>query len=396
MNSMALEDAFVLPTYEKFPFALAKGEGEWVWDEEGNKYLDLYGGHAVAALGHSPREVVTAISDQAGVLLFYSNLVYNRTRAEAAKALVEFNQVEGGQVFFCNSGAEANENAMRIARAVTARAKIVAAEGGFHGRTAAAIAACGLKYRKGLAGLGADIVHVPFGDLNAAEKALSGAAAFVLEPIQSVNGCQTAAKDYLQGLADLCKKTGAILIFDEVQTGLGRVGAPSAALAWGVAPGMQTFAKALASGVPAGAVLCSKEVASKVKPGQLGSTFGGGPLACAAVSATLKAISQKRLWENAAKMEQWVRKNLNFPQIVEIRGKGLLLGLVLDRPSKPVRDALLAKKIIVGGADDPKVIRLMPPLTVGVAELSLLKQALAEAFEQLYPGTVGLMPGAAR
>lgn len=377
---MALEDKYLLPTYEKFPFALERGEGCWVWDEDGNKYLDLYGGHAVAAIGHSPAEVTAAISAQASKLLFYSNLVYTRTRAEAAKALVDFCGEPGSQVFFCNSGAEANENAMRIARSVTGKKTIVVAEGGFHGRTAAAIAATGLKYRKNLSGLGADIIHVPFGDLASAEKALEGAAAFLLEPIQSVQGATTATISYLQGLEALCKKTGALLIFDEVQTGLGRVGAPSARHAFSARPHMQTFAKALASGVPAGAVLVAPEAAAKVKPGELGSTFGGGPLACVAVSATIKTIVDKNLTENAAEMEGLIRMTFKFPQIVEIRGKGLLLGLVLDRPSKAVRDALLQKRIIVGGADDKNVIRLLPPLTVGPSEIGLLRGALEEIF----------------
>ena len=376
----AVEDAYVLPTYEKFPFVLARGEGCKVWDDAGNEYLDLYGGHAVAALGHSPKEVADAISRQARELLFYSNLVYLRARAEAAKALVEFCGEKGSQVFFCNSGAEANENALRIARSVTGRATVVAAEGGFHGRTAAAIAATGYKYRKGLPGLGADIVHVPFGDLAAAEKEIDGAAAFLLEPIQSVQGATTATSEYLKGLEALCVKHGALLIFDEVQTGLGRVGARSARHAFGARPHLQTFAKALASGVPAGAVLAVPEVAKKVKPGELGSTFGGGPLASAAITATVNAIADKKLWENAAAMEKLIRETFDFPQIKEIRGKGLLLGLVLDRPSKPARQELLKRRILVGGADDPNVIRLLPPLTIGAAEVAALRNALAEIF----------------
>jgi acetylornithine/succinyldiaminopimelate/putrescine aminotransferase len=379
-ESMALEDKYVLPTYEKFPFVLARGEGCWVWDEAGNKYLDLYGGHAVAAIGHSPAVVTAALAAQSAKLLFYSNLVYLRVRAEAAKALVEFCGENGSQVFFCNSGAEANENAMRIARCVTGKAKIVVAEGGFHGRTAAAIAATGYKYRKNMSGLGADIVHVPFGDLPAAEAALTDAAAFLLEPIQSVQGATTATSEYLQGLEALCEKSGALLIFDEVQTGLGRVGAPSARHAFSARPHLQTFAKALASGVPAGAVLAVPEVSAKVRPGALGSTFGGGPLACVAISATIKAIVDDNLVENAAEMEEFIRATFTFPQIKEIRGKGLLLGLVLDRPSKAVRDALLAKKILVGGADDANVIRLLPPLTVGPSEIGLLRGALEEIF----------------
>jgi len=377
---MKLEDEFVLPTYEKFPFALERGEGCWVWDENGNKYLDLYGGHAVAAIGHSPAVVTEAIAKQSAKLLFYSNLVYLKVRAEAAKALVDFCGEKGSQVFFCNSGAEANENAMRIARCVTGKAMIVCAEGGFHGRTAAAIAATGQKYRKNMSGLGGDIVHVPFGDLAAAEAALTEAAAFLLEPIQSVQGCTTATNEYLQGLEALCKKSGALLIFDEVQTGMGRVGAPSARHAFGARPHLQTFAKALASGVPAGAVLATPEVAAQVKPGALGSTFGGGPLASVAISATIKAIVDMKLVDNAAEMEDLIRSTFKFPQIKEIRGKGLLLGLVLDRPSKAVRDALLAKKIIVGGADDANVIRLLPPLTVGPTEIGLLRGALEEIF----------------
>ena len=377
---MALEDTYLLPTYEKFPFVLDRGEGCWVWDEDGNKYLDFYGGHAVAAIGHSPAEVTDAVAKQSGKLLFYSNLVYLRVRAEAAKALVEFCGEKGSQVFFCNSGAEANENAMRIARCVTGKAKIVAAEGGFHGRTAAAIAATGSKYRKNMSGLGADIVHVPFGDLAAAAAALEGAAAFLLEPIQSVQGATTATNEYLQGLEALCKKSGALLIFDEVQTGLGRVGAPSARHAFSARPHLQTFAKALASGVPAGAVLAAPEISAKVKPGALGSTFGGGPLACVAISATLKAILDKNLIENAAEMEELIRRTFKFSQLKEIRGKGLLLGLALDRQSKPIRDALLAKKILVGGADDANVIRLLPPLTVGPTEIGLLRGALEEIF----------------
>ena len=380
-DSKALEDAFVLPTYEKFPFVLERGEGCWVWDEAGEKYLDLYGGHAVAALGHCPIEVADALSAQSRKLLFYSNLVYVRARAEAARALVEFCGEAGSQVFFCNSGAEANENALRIARSATGRPTVVVAEGGFHGRTAAALAATGAKYRKGLAGLGADIVHVPFGDLAAAEAALDeNAAAFLLEPIQSVQGATTATGDYLKGLQRLCEKSGALLIFDEVQTGLGRVGARSARHAWGARPHLQTFAKALASGVPAGAVLAAPEVSRKVKPGALGSTFGGGPLASVAITATLKGITDRKLWENAAAMETLIRETFRFPQIVDIRGKGLLLGIVLDRPSKDVRKALLAKKILVGGADDPNVIRLLPPLTVGPAEIGLLRDALAGIF----------------
>lgn len=378
-DALRLEDEYTLGGYDKFPFALERGEGCWVWDERGRKYLDLYGGHAVCALGHSPEEVAAAVSRQSRKLLFYSSLAYSRVRAEAAKALVELCGEKGSKVFFCNSGAEANENAFRVARSATGRPKIVATLGSFHGRTAAALAATGIeKYRKGVAGLGADIVHVPFGSLEAAAAELGpDAAAFVLEPIQSMGGAIVPPDGYLKGLEALCRERGAMLIFDEIQTGLGRVGAPSAARLFGVRPHLQTFAKALASGVPAAALLAGPEAASALKPGALGSTFGGGPLACAAIQATLEVLSRRRLWENAAAMERFLRAELaGVPGLKAMQGRGLLLGLVLDRPSKPVRAALLERGILVGGADDPNVIRLLPPLTVGEAELRPLKDAL--------------------
>ncbi len=379
----AAEDAVVLPTYEKFPFALARGEGHWVWDEEGTRYLDLYGGHAVCLLGHCPKPVVDAVSKQAGELLFYSNLVYLRGRARAAKALTALCARPDAQVFFCNSGTEANEAAMKLARLATGRREIVATTGSFHGRTAGSASATGLpKYRKSTAGMGADVVHVPFGDLAAAGKALGPeAAGFLLEPIQSMAGVVMPPDGYLEGLEKLCRERGALLLFDEVQTGLGRLGAPSAAQAYGVTPHAQTFAKAIGSGLPSAAVLVDPAVAAKIKSGDLGTTFGGGPIACAAIAATLETIMENKLWERAATAESLLRSALRLPG-VSIRGKGLLLALVLDRPSRAVRAHLLARRILVGGADDPNVIRLLPPLTIGPEEVGMLKDALKEALSR--------------
>ncbi|MBI3548862.1 MAG: aspartate aminotransferase family protein [Elusimicrobia bacterium] len=375
---MAEEDRFLLPTYEKFPFVLERGEGSYVWDDAGARYLDFYGGHAVAILGHSPARVAAAVADQAKRLMFYSNLAYSKVRAEAARALIELNGQAGAQVFFCNSGAEANENAMRIARTATGRPGIVATEGSFHGRTAGALAATGAaKYRKGVRGLAADTTHMPFGDIDAAKSAITDqTAGVILEPIQSVAGVLEAPYGYLRELDALCRARGALLIVDEVQTGLGRLGARSAAELYGIRPQLSAFAKGLASGIPCGAVLVSADIASKVKPGGLGSTFGGGPVACAAALATLEEISSRKLWENAAAMEALIRGTFTFPAIREIRGKGLLLGLVLDKPSKPVRDGILSRGVLVGGADDPNVIRLLPPLTITADEVAVLREAL--------------------
>lgn len=376
----AEEELWLLPGYAKFPFVPAKGKGAYVFDTAGREYLDFYGGHAVALLGHCPPAVVHAVQKQAGELLFYSTLAYSPARAKAAKALVTLCGEPGSKVFFCNSGAEANENAMRVARLATGKKAIVATEGSFHGRTAGALAATGLaKYRKGIAGLGTDVSFVPFGDLGAAQAALAqDAAGFILEPIQSMSGAVCPPAGYLEGLALACAKNRAALIFDEVQTGLGRVGAPSAAQAFGVKPDLQTFAKGLGSGLPCGALLAGPGFAVKVKPGDLGSTFGGGPLACVAVEATLNQVMSERLWENAAKLERLIRDTFKFPGLKAIQGKGLLLGLVLDRPAKAVQQGLLEKGILTGTSDDPSILRLLPPLTIGEAEVKRLAAALSE------------------
>lgn len=374
------EDKYLLRTVAKFPFVLDRAEGCWVWDRAGNRYLDLYGGHAVAIAGHSPAQVAEAIARQSNRLLFYSNVAYHPSRAQAARALVELCARPDARVFFCNSGAEANENAMKVARLATRRPEIVATLGAFHGRTAAALAATGIaKYKQDPAGLGTNVNHVPFGDLGAAERAIGDATAgMILEPVQSMAGVITPPEGYLEGLSRLCRERGAKLIFDEVQTGLGRLGVPTAALAYGVTPDLQTFAKGLGSGIPIAAVVVSPDTAAHIQPGDLGATFGGGPVACAASAATLMLIQSAELWKNAATMEALIRDTCRFPQLRQIRGKGLLLGLVCDRPAKDIRDALLSKRILTGTSEDPNVLRLLPPLTLSASEVSVLQSALAE------------------
>jgi acetylornithine/succinyldiaminopimelate/putrescine aminotransferase len=384
---IAETETYLIPSYQRFPLVLHRGEGCYVEDVEGRRYLDFYGGHAVAVLGHSPPRVVQAIAAQAGELLFFSNVVYLEPQARAARALVELCRRPGARVFFCNSGAEANENALKIARAFTGRRRIVATESAFHGRTAGALAITGLpKYRGDGTGLPGDVTHVPFGDLEAAAAAVDGDTALVIvEPIQGMAGAVMPPPGYLAGLSEICRERGALLAFDELQTGMGRVGAPTAALAFGVEPALQTFAKALGSGVPAAAVVADAEVAAAIRHGDLGSTFGGGPLACAAVLATCEELSERRLWENAARMERLIRERLDLPGVAEIRGRGLLLGLVLDRPARPVRDALLARRILVGTAVDPNTLRLIPPLVVGEAEVEALREALSASLRETKP-----------
>ncbi|HEY0551919.1 MAG TPA: aminotransferase class III-fold pyridoxal phosphate-dependent enzyme, partial [Verrucomicrobiae bacterium] len=299
----ALEEQYQLATYKKMPIVAERGEGVWIYASDGEKYLDLYGGHAVAGTGHSHPHIVAAIQAQAAKLLFYSNLVYSEVRARAAEKLVSVAPSSLGKAFFCNSGTEANENAMRMARMVTGRENVVSFSGGFHGRTADSISATFLgKYRE----LGKPNVpghlEATFGDIESVRTvAHDSVAAIMLEPIQSMAGVRTAPPEFFQSLRKLCDERGIVLIFDEVQTGVGRTGdwffAGSEA-AGGVVPDIVTLAKALGSGIPVGACLVNESVSAAIKENDLGTTFGGGMIAMAAVNATLEAIEQEGMLAN--------------------------------------------------------------------------------------------------
>ena len=361
-----------LPTYTRWPITLVKGEGSTVWDAEGKSYLDLYGGHAVASTGHAHSTVVRAIAEQAKTLLFYSNVVALPVRTRAADAIARHAPAPGTKVFFVNSGTEANENAMRLARRATGRDDVLSFHGGFHGRTADAISAAGLaKYRDLARPNVPGHRFAPFGDLAAAEaKVDDGVAAVLVEPIQSLAGVVTAPADYFQGLRRLCDARGAKLIYDEVQTGFGRTGTFFFAGRHGVVPDLVTLAKGIASGVPMGAVLVSEEIAAGVKPEDYGTTFGGGPLACAAAEATVRVIEEEDLLGNVRRGSQSLREGLaHLPGVEEVRGEGFLLGVVLDRPGRPVREALLERGVLVGGSDVPDVLRLLPPLVLREEEI---------------------------
>jgi acetylornithine/succinyldiaminopimelate/putrescine aminotransferase len=368
-----------LPTYTRWPIAVARGEGSTVWDTSGKSYLDLYGGHAVAATGHCHPEVVRAIREQAGQLLFYSNVVALPVRTRAAEAIARQAPAPLSRVFFVNSGTEANENAMRLARRFTGRTDILSFHGGFHGRTADAISAAGTaKYRE----LGQPNVPghrlVPFADLDAARAAVDENVAGVLvEPIQSMAGVLTAPASYFQGLRALCDERGAKLIYDEVQTGFGRTGTLFFAGRHGVVPDLVALAKGIGSGVPMGAVLVSEEIAETVHPEEYGTTFGGGPLACAAAEATVRVLLEERLLENVRTGSRRLREGLaSVAGVREVRGEGFLLGLVLDRPGKPVRQALLDRGFLVGGSDLPDTLRLLPPLVLTSVEIDRFLEAL--------------------
>jgi acetylornithine aminotransferase/acetylornithine/N-succinyldiaminopimelate aminotransferase len=380
-DPFALEDASVLPTYSKPAVALVRGEGVTVWDTEGRAYLDFYGGHCVALLGHCPPRVVAAVQRQAAELLFYSNAMYVPARAEAAQRLTALAPDGLDRVFFCNSGTEANETALKLARAFTGRSGVVAMEGGFHGRTLGSLAATwGEKYHAPYRDVLPETRFVPFGDVGAVEEQLKGGdvAAVILEPIQSMAGVVEAEPAYYQALRALCDEHGAVLIFDEVQTGVGRTGRFSYGEHVGVTPDLLSLAKSLGSGVPVGATLVHERIAATVRPGDHGSTFGGGPLAMAAVIATLDELVEADLMPGAERLFDALHEHLMpLDGVVVVRGRGGLVGVELDRPAKPVVAALRGEGILVGSSNEPHTLRLLPPLTMPLDGVDTLASALS-------------------
>ena len=379
---MTNEDQFQLATYKKMPIAAERGEGVWIYTSDGDKYLDLYGGHAVAGTGHCHPHVVSTIRKQAGELLFYSNLVYSSARARAAEKLVSIAPDALTKTFFCNSGTEANENAMRMARMATGREKIITFSGGFHGRTADAISATFLgKYRE----LGKPNVpghlEAEFGNIKSVGAiADDTVAAIMLEPIQSMAGVRMAQPDFYRSLRTLCDERGIVLIYDEVQTGVGRTGQwffAGSDAGGGVVPDVVTLAKSLGSGVPVGACLVTDAISSHIKENDLGTTFGGGMLAMAAVSATLEAIEQDRMMENVRRVEAYLRRRLReFKQVEAVHGLGFLLGIEFKENASAIYKTLLERKLITGTSSNPKVLRLLPPLCMTEEHVDTFLSAL--------------------
>jgi len=380
----ASEEQFQLATYKKMPVAAERGEGVWIYTSGGERYLDLYGGHAVAGTGHCHPHVVKALRDQAEKLLFYSNLVYSEVRARAAEKLVSVAPDQLTKAFFCNSGTEANENAMRMARMKTGRDKIVTFSGGFHGRTADAISATFLgKYRE----IGRPNVpghlEAEFGNMESVGAiADDTVAAIMLEPIQSMAGVRMAESSFYRSLRALCDRRGIVLIYDEVQTGVGRTGEwffAGSSAGDSVVPDIVTLAKALGSGVPVGACLVTEDISSSINENDLGTTFGGGMLAMAAVTATLEAIETDRMLANVKTTETYLRERLKeVEHVVAVRGLGFLLGIEFAEKAAPVHKALLDRKIITGTSSNPNVMRLLPPLCLQRADVDIFVNALRE------------------
>lgn len=371
----------LLPVYAQMPVKPVSGHGSWIVDEDGHRWLDAYGGHAVAATGHSHPAVVRAIADQAAKLLFYSTVLPHPNRERLAGELVCRMPAPLSHVFFANSGAEANENAMLLARKVTGRQRIVSVSGGWHGRTVACLSVTdGEKYEAGARRAGMPLsAKVPFNDVAALERLVDDtAAALIVEPVQGMMGARDCAPAFLQAARAVTARHGAMLIFDEIQCGVGRSGHFTAAESFGVTPDLLTMAKGLGSGLPISATVTTGAIAAQVAIGDLGSTFGGGPVPCASAIATLEVIDTEGLLVNVERVSAHIRSGAESLGIAQVQGRGLLLGLRLDRPAAEVQKALFGKRVLTGTSTDPRVLRLMPPLSFSIEEADVLLAALGE------------------
>jgi acetylornithine/N-succinyldiaminopimelate aminotransferase len=374
----------LLPVYAQMPVRPVSGRGSWLTDADGREWLDAYGGHAVASTGHSHPRVVSAIADQAASLLFYSTAVAHPNRERLADRLVALCPAPLGQVFFCNSGAEANENALGLARRHTGRRAIVSLRGGWHGRTVATLAVTdGAKYEEAAVRAGAPLSRkVAVDDVAELEAAVDDSvAAVIMEPVQGLAGARDLSVEFVQAARRICDQRGALLIFDEIQCGVGRCGGFTAAEAYGVTPDLLTLAKGLASGLPIGAVITTPSIGGRLQIGDLGSTFGGGPVPCAAALATLDVIEEEELIANAVEVGDYLRAGALALGIPGATGRGLLIGLRLGRAAVPVQRALFERRVLTGTAGDPEVLRLMPPLSFDRREADLLLGALREVLE---------------
>ncbi|WP_400192254.1 aspartate aminotransferase family protein [Hymenobacter sp. B81] len=351
--------------------------GAQLWDDKGAQYLDFYGGHAVISIGHSHPHYLRRITEQLQQIGFYSNSVHIPIQRELARKLGEVSGYADYALFLCNSGAEANENALKLASFHTGKSHVIAFKGAFHGRTSGAVAATDNAKIVAPFNAGHQISFLPY-DLADVERVLQGGqtCAVIIEPIQGVGGIIMPSDEFLQGLEQLCRQYGAVLIADEVQSGYGRSGRFFAHQHAGVRPGIISVAKGMGNGFPIGGILIGPDF--KASYGLLGTTFGGNHLACAAALAVLEVIEQENLLTHAADMGEYLRTELlAHAGAREVRGRGLMVGIKYDFPIKDLRDQLLTNyHIFVGNASDPGVLRLLPPLNIKRAEVDQFLQAL--------------------
>lgn len=387
-ETIELYNKYVIANYKRLPRVIVKGEGSYIYDAAGNKILDMFPGWAVSGIGHCHPKVVEAIRKQAGELLHIDNTFYSEPQGRLAKLISE--RGFGGKCFFCNSGAEANEAALKLARLATAEGKykFITAEGSFHGRTFATVTATAQpKYHEGFLPLLPGFVYVPYNDISALEKAFTDeVCAVMIEPIQGEGGINIATKEYVEAIRQLCDEKGAVMIFDEVQTGMGRTGKWFAYQYNDVEPDIITLAKTLGGGVAIGAMMAKEELAAKLVPGKHASTFGGNCIACAAGIAVVEAIEEDNLIENAVKMGEYAKQKLEqlgekYDIIKEVRGKGLMIGVQLSSPGAEIVDKCLARGLRINCTNNT-VLRFMPAMIVTKEQIdeaiSILDSAMGE------------------
>ena len=381
-----------LPVFARYKIVLDHGDGVYVYDTHGKKYIDFLGGIAVNVLGHNHPKLVKAVADQAGKMIHCSNLYYTQVQADAAEKLTKLSGLD--KVFFGNSGAEANEGAIKLARKyahsiVEDKNQIITAEHSFHGRTIATLTATGQpKYQAGFGPLPEGFDYVPYNDIAALEQIMSDkTAAVMLEPIQGEGGVHVPDAAYLTKVRELCNKHNALLIFDEIQTGIGRSGKFFTYDKFGVKPDIVTLAKGLAGGVPIGAFIASDKVASVFHAGDHGSTFGGNPLACAAANVVLDVVGNDNFLSNVEAMGEYMKSRLEkiqaqYPDLVkEVRGMGLILGMELTQPGRDIVNACLAKGAIIN-CTAGNVLRFVPPLIVNKGHIDEVCDILAEVLPE--------------
>lgn len=383
---------YLMQTYSRQPISIARGRGAKVYDLEGREYLDFVGGIAVNVLGHGHPDLVQAIQRQATQLIHTSNLYYTEPQVKLAQLLVDHSFAS--RVFFCNSGAEANEAAIKLARRYgherhgAHRFEVITMKNSFHGRTLGMLTATGQdKVQKGFEPLMPGFAYAPFNDFSALESLVTDrTAAIMLEPIQAEGGVHVATRDYLRSLRDFCTQKDILLIFDEIQTGIGRTGTFFAYEQLGVKPDIMTLAKGLAGGVPIGACLATEPVASAFVPGSHASTFGGNPLACAAALAVCRVLLEGRVLDHAKRMGEYLSKGLTdckdrYRIVKEVRGLGLLQGMELEADARAVVSDALARGLLINAATD-RVLRFVPPLIVSQQEIDKLLELLGTLLHQ--------------
>ncbi len=366
--------------FAQYPIEVAHGDGVWLHARDGRKILDFYGGHAVAGLGYGHPRWLAALERQARQMAFQTNALPMVIRERAAARLAKFAGLGLDTVFWINSGAEANENALKLAFKITGRGKAVALEQGWHGRTAAAGAVTWGAAEKwyGFPRKPFDVSFTPRDDPAAVERFVdSDTAAVIVEPVQGVGGAYDVGKPMLEALRRRCDDVGALLIFDEVQCGMGRTGAPFGANFYGVTPDIITAAKALGNGFPVSALMLSNAVAARLKYDDMGTTFGGGPMACAVAEAVIDTIESESLLANVRAVSTYIRSNCVIGPITGMQGAGFLLGLKTSRPAKEVQAALLDKNILTGTSGDPNVLRLLPAYILNEGHVDRLRDALS-------------------